>query len=75
MANQANNPKLFADVSEKVIVRFPDNADQRSPKTNDSSRAKSKVGDINNLEVFEYIGGKCCINESISSARAGTMVM
>ena len=44
-------------------------------KDDESSRAKSKVGDINNLEVFEYIGGKHCTNGSISIARAGTMVM
>ena len=36
---------------------------------------KSKVCDINNLEVSEYSGGKRCINEIISSAGAGTMVM
>ena len=33
------------------------------------------VGNLNNLEVFECIGGKRCINGSISIARAGTMVM
>ena len=70
-----NNPVLYVDECEKVTVRLLGNADQRSPKTIQSSRAKSKVGDINNLEVFECIGGKRCINGSISSARAGTMVM
>jgi hypothetical protein len=33
------------------------------------------VGNLNNLEVFECIGGKRGIIGSISSARAGTMVM
>ena len=68
---RANNPKLFADVT----VRLLGNADQRSLKTIDSSGAKSKVGYLNNLEVCKYIRVKLCINESISSARAGTMAM
>ena len=33
------------------------------------------AGDLNNLEVFECIGGKRGIIGSIPSARAGTMVM
>ena len=40
-----------------------------------SNEHGSMVVILNNLEVKKYIGGKHCINRSISSARAGKMVM
>ena len=39
------------------------------------SDTEDMVGNLNNLGVFECIGGKRGIIGSISSARAGTMVM
>ena len=68
---RANNPKLFADLSEKVTVRLLGNADQRSLKTIDSSGAKSMVGYLNNLEVCKCIRGKRCINREYTQCRVG----
>ena len=58
-----------------MTVRCPGNADQRSLKTIKSSDTKSMVGDLNNLEVFKYIGGKHCITRSIYNTELAKTVM
>ena len=65
---RANNPNFHPIFLEKVTVRLLGNAALRSLKTIVSSGAKSMVAYSNNLEVFEYSGGKRCINEIIPSA-------
>ena len=52
----------------KIDRSFTGNADQRSPKTTESSDTKSMFGDLKKLEVFEYTRVKLCINRSMFSA-------